>query len=124
MALQDDERKHPRREKWVEYDLIFPSITGTPMNQSNLYHSFKRLIQEVGLPEIRFHDLRHSAASIMLNHGIAPMVAAKRLGHLKVSVSPDTYGHLIPELHDDVAQFLDDLITPVEIKIPDIITNI
>jgi len=117
MALQDDERKHPRREKWVEYDLIFPSITGTPMNQSNLYHSFKRLIQEAGLPEIRFHDLRHSAASIMLNHGVAPMVVAKRLGHSKVSVTLDTYGHLIPELHDDVAQFLDDLITPVEVEL-------
>lgn len=117
MALQDDERKHPRREKWVDYDLIFPSITGTPMNQSNLYHSFKRLIQEAGLPEIRFHDLRHTAASIMLNHGIAPMVVAKRLGHAKVSVTLDSYGHLIPELHDDVAQIVDDLITPVEVEL-------
>ncbi len=53
----------------------------------------------------------------MLNHGVAPMVVAKRLGHSKVSVTLDTYGHLIPELHDDVAQFLDDLITPVEVDL-------
>ncbi len=87
------------------------------MNQSNLYHSFKRIIQEASLPEIRFHDLKHSAASIMLNHGIAPMVVAKRLGHSKVSVTLDTYGHLFPELYDDVAQILDDLITPVQVDL-------
>jgi integrase len=51
------------------------------------------------------------------------MVVAKRLGHSKVSVTLDTYGHLIPELHDDVAQFLDDLITPTEINLPELIIN-
>jgi site-specific recombinase XerD len=87
------------------------------MNQSNLYHSFKRLIYEAGLPKIRFHDLRHSEASIMFNHGITLMVVAKRFGHSKVSVTLDTYSHLIHGLHDDIAHILDDLITPVEAEL-------
>lgn len=115
--IQDEEKRNPQREKWDENDLIFPSITGTPMNQSNLYHHFKALIAEIGLPDIRFHDLRHTAASLMLNHGIAPMVVSKRLGHAKVSITLDTYGHLIPELHGDVAQMIDDFISPVRIPL-------
>jgi integrase len=87
------------------------------MNQSNLYHLFKTLIAEIGLPDIRFHDLRHTAASFMLNHGIAPMVVSKRLGHAKVSITLDTYGHLIPELHGGVAQMIDDFISPIKISL-------
>ncbi len=86
------------------------------MNQSNLYHQFKTLVSEIGLPDIRFHDLRHTAASLMLNHGIAPMVVSKRLGHAKVSITLDTYGHLIPELHGDVAQMIDDFISPTKMQ--------
>jgi len=51
--------------------------------------------QEAGLPGIRFHDLRHTAASLLLNHGIPVIVASHLLGHSKVSITLDTYGHLI-----------------------------
>lgn len=115
MALQDEERKHPKRVKWIENDLIFPAITGVPMGQSNLYHRFRDLIEEAGLPAIRFHDLRHTAASLMLNHGVPPIVVSKRLGHKNVSITLDTYGHLIPEMNQDIGQIVDDLITPVRV---------
>jgi len=115
--LQEEERIHPLREQWIENDLIFPSIVGTPMNQSNLYTNFKKIIREAGLPEIRFHDLRHTAATIMLNHGIPPMVVSKRLGHSKVTITQDTYGHFIPELHGDMADDMDGWITPISIQI-------
>jgi len=114
-AIQDDERRNPQRVQWIENDLIFPSITGTPMSQANLYHRFKTLIKEIGLPDIRFHDLRHTAASLMLNHGIPPIVVSKRLGHKNVSITLDTYGHLIPEINSDIGQIVDDLITPVRV---------
>lgn len=115
LFIQDDERSNPQRVRWIENDLIFPSIIGTPMSQANLYHRFKCLIRELGLPDIRFHDIRHTAASLMLNHGIPPIVVSKRLGHKNVSITLDTYGHLIPEINSDIGQIVDDLITPIRV---------
>jgi integrase len=117
MEFQNTERMDPSRDMWIENDMIFPSIVGTPMNQSNLYKSFKNTIKEAGLPEIRFHDLRHTAASLMLNHGVPVIVVSKRLGHSKVSITMDIYGHLIPESQKDIGQIMDGLITPIEFRL-------
>jgi len=103
--------------RWQENDLIFPTPIGTPKNQSNLFREFKQFLRDTGLPEIRFHDLRHTAASLLLNHGVAPIIVSRRLGHYKVSMTLDIYGHLMPEMQDDAAKLIDDLITPVEIQL-------
>ena len=63
---------------------------------------------------MRYHDLRHTAASFMLNHGIAVIIVSRRLGHAKPSITLDVYGHLIPSLQAEAAQKIDELITPVE----------
>lgn len=105
-------------DQWQEYDLIFPSSKGTPMDQRNLLRSFKSLLQKSGLKKIRFHDLRHTAASLMLNHGVPVIIVSKRLGHSKVSVTLDTYGHLINEMQDEAAELIDNLITPVKVEWP------
>jgi integrase len=59
-------------ERWEDHDLIFPNTVGNPLASSNLRVDFNRIISEPGLPKIRFHDLRHTAASLMLNHGAPP----------------------------------------------------
>ncbi len=92
-------------EEWKENNLIFPSSIGTPLNQMNLYKRFIKLLDIAGLPRIRFHDLRHTSASIMLNHNIPMIVVSRRLGHYKVSFTMDTYGHMIPEMQDEAAVF-------------------
>jgi integrase len=104
-------------DHWQENDLIFPTPTGTPKNQSNLFRQFKAMIEKAGLPEIRFHDLRHTAASLLLNHGVPAIIVSRRLGHYKVSMTLDIYGHLIPEMQDDAARLIDELITPTEIQL-------
>jgi integrase len=114
--LQDQERRIAGR-RWKENDLIFTSSIGTPMDQFNLYHTFREFIHSVGLPEIRFHDLRHTAASLMLNHGIAPIIVSKRLGHSKVSITLDIYGHLMSEMQSEAADLMDELITSVPIEL-------
>jgi integrase len=53
----------------------------------------------------------------MLNHGVAPIIVSKRLGHSRVSITLDIYGHLIPEMQNEAAEMIDDLITPIEVKI-------
>jgi integrase len=104
-------------DRWVENDLIFPSTIGTPLDQFNLLKRFRSLISKAGLPEIRFHDLRHTAASLMLNNRVPPILVSRRLGHSKVSITLDTYGHLLPEVQSGVAEMMDELVTPVEIDL-------
>lgn len=115
--LQDLDRA-AAGDRWQENDLIFASRFGTPMNHNSQIRHFKNLIKSAGLPEIRFHDLRHTAASMMLNHGIPPIIASRRLGHSKVSITLDTYGHLMPEMQSEVADLMDELITPIPIELP------
>jgi len=65
------------------------------------------------LPSIRFHDLRHTVASILLNQGIPVTTVSRRLGHAKPSITLDVYGHLIPSMQEKAAYKIDELITPV-----------
>jgi integrase len=87
------------------------------MDYSNLVKNFKQVITGAGLPDIKFHSLRHIAASLMLNHGIPVLIVSRRLGHSKVSVTLDIYAHMIPEMQHDAAVLMDELITPVEIQL-------
>jgi integrase len=103
--------------RWQGHDLIFSSSIGSPLDHSNLNKDFKRIINLAGLPDIRFHDLRHSSASLMLNHGIPPIIASRRLGHSRVSITLDTYGHLITDLQNEAAELLDELVTPASLKL-------
>ena len=64
---------------------------------------------------IRFYDLRHTAASLMLNNNIPPIVVSRRLGHAKASITLDVYGHLIPSMQTEVADKIDELIMPVAV---------
>ena len=113
--LQNLERKKAG-ERWTEYGLIFTSATGTPIHYRNLLRDFKYLLSAAGLPDIRFHDLRHTAASLMLNHGIPVIVVSRRLGHAKPSITLDIYGHLLPGMQEEAAELMDELITPVPVQ--------
>lgn len=61
-------------DRWKENDLIFPTSVGTPGDRSNLRADFRKILKSTGLPLIRFHDLRHTAASLLLNHGVPVIV--------------------------------------------------
>ena len=103
-------------ESWQEFGLIFTTKNGTPIHYRNLLRDYKILLRKAGLPEIRFHDLRHTAASLMLNHGIPVIVVSRRLGHAKPSITLDVYGHMIPTMQAEAAQKIDELITPVDVS--------
>lgn len=95
---------------WEKYDLIFTTSNGTPIHHRNLLKNYKALLREAGLPEIRFHDLRHTAASLMLNRGIPVIVVSRILGHARPSITLDVYGHLMPTMQDEAAKLMDELI--------------
>jgi integrase len=104
--------------RWKENDLIFPSTIGTPLDLRNLLRDFKEILEKAGLPEIRFHDLRHSAASIMLKHNIPVLTVSRILGHSKPSVTLDIYGHLIPGMQSFAAKVMDEVIMPMQVSLP------
>jgi integrase len=97
--------------------MIFPSAAGTPMDAGNLRRMFKKLLVYSGLSIIRFHDLRHTAAALMLNNGVPVIVVPKRFGHAKPSITPDIYGHLIPGQQKQAVSLMDEILTPIQIKI-------
>jgi integrase len=104
-------------ETWKEYDLIFPSRVGTPIHQHNLLDDFKLLLKQAGLPPFRFHDLRHTSASLMLNHNVPVIIVSRRLGHARASITSDVYGHLMPNMQDEAAEMIDELVTSVPVQI-------
>ena len=68
---------------------------------------------------IGFHDCRHTAATIMLSHGIPPVIVAGMLGH-SLSILMDTYTHFIPTMQGEAAQLMSDLFTPIPIDLRDL----
>jgi integrase len=113
------ERQHVERRAagnlWTENDLIFTNDIGGPLEPRNLLRDFKKLLRDADLPLIRFHDLRHSAASRMLNHDVPVLVVSWLLGHSWPSITLDVYGHLMPSAQAEVADKMDELITPIEL---------
>ncbi|MCJ7568262.1 MAG: tyrosine-type recombinase/integrase [Anaerolineales bacterium] len=110
--LSRRENFHP---DWAEKDLIFTEEDGSPLRYRRVYKEFKSLLETAALPDIRFHDLRHTAASQMLVNGVDVLTVTKRLGHSKSSLTLDTYGHLTPGAQEKAASVMDDLTTPVAI---------
>jgi len=103
-------------EKWQENGLIFPTTIGTPMAARNMYEDFRKLLKKIGLPVIRFHDLRHTAATLMLQQGIHPKIVQERLGHADISMTLNTYSHVLPSMQEEAAEKLDELLTPIEVS--------
>ena len=93
---------------WQDAGLVFTAATGTPMDGDNLAkRSFGPLLKRAGLPRIRFHDLRHTFATVLLSRGTHPKVAQEMLGHANISQTMDTYSHVLPDMQGQAVSALD-----------------
>jgi integrase len=82
------------------------------MNAKNLTaRSFKPLLKKAGLPDIRFHDLRHTFATLMLQNGEHPKVVQEMLGHATIAITMDTYSHVLPNMQRDAVDRLEVLLS-------------
>jgi integrase len=116
--LEDQEaRRILAGARWQEYGLIFTSTIGTPIESRVLVDLFKKLLDKAGLPKIRFHDLRHTAATLMLQQGVHPKVVQERLGHSNIGLTLNTYSHVLPGMQQDAAEKLDALFAPFTAKL-------
>ena len=93
---------------WEDHGLVFPSEVGTPMSGRNLYRAFKIRAERASLPQtIRFHDLRHTCATLLLRQGVNPKFVQELLGHADISLTLNTYSHVLPDMGDAAAGGMD-----------------
>lgn len=91
---------------------VFCNLSGGPMRRSHFHRAdFQPLLAKAELPPMRFHDLRHTSATLLLSAGVHPKVVQERLGHSQISVTMDTYSHVLPTMQRDAAGKLDAMMT-------------
>ena len=96
-------------DHYQDQGLIFTTDTGAPINPSNLrQRSFTPLLKRVGLPHMRFHDLRHTCATLLLSRGVHPKFVQELLGHATIAITLDTYSHVMPSMGDATAKAMED----------------
>ena len=96
-------------DAWNERDLVFCTPTGGLIYPSSLRATFARLLKDAGLPHLRFHDLRHSAATLLLSMGVHAKVVQELLGHSTIAMTLNTYSHVLPSMHQDAIEKLSEL---------------
>jgi integrase len=115
VAALKDHRKRQLEERmrlaglWQDQGLVFPSETASPLNSSNLRNrSFKRIKARSGVREdLRFHDLRHTCATLLLSEGVNVNVVSELLAHASITITLNTYSHVLPDMQDPAADAME-----------------
>ena len=109
-------REHRRRQlerrlaagpAYVDQDLVFATADGSVRPPYQVQAAFRTLVQRVGLGPVRFHDLRHTAATLMLRAGVPIKIVSTRLGHATAGLTLDTYSHVTPDMQREAAAAVD-----------------
>ncbi|CAN5193034.1 site-specific integrase [soil metagenome] len=95
--------------EWKMPELVFTNYTGRPIDPGDMSNRLKAALKVAGLPAIRFHDLRHTAATLLFQAGTHPKLVQELLGHSSIALTMDTYSHVIPAMHGEVAATMDAL---------------
>lgn len=104
---QDEERAR-LGEAWSDMDLVFPNTIGRPIDARSFQRRWWiKLVRKAGLPYIRFHDLRHTAATILLARGMPIKAVSEMLGHSSASITLNLYGHVLPHMQQQLADTMD-----------------
>jgi integrase len=115
VAALRDHRKRQLEERmslgglWQDQGLVFPNEIGAPFNPSNLRNrSFKRIKVRSGVREdLRFHDLRQTCATLLLREGVNAKVVSEMLGHASITITLNTYSHVLPDMQDSAVDAMD-----------------
>lgn len=103
-------KKKRALDEWIELDLVICALNGNRVFPSNLTKFFKKDIINAGVPDIRFHDMRHTHATMLMEQNVNVKVVSERLGHSRISITLDTYSHVLPNMQRDVATNIDEII--------------
>lgn len=95
---------------WQEHDYVFCTPLGEHIHPGHdILEVFKKLLKRADLPDVRFHDLRHGAATLLLGMGVHPKIVQERLGHHDIGTTMDTYSHILPTMQEGVMKQLNSL---------------
>ncbi len=95
-----------------ENGLIFASETGAPLDRRYVTNCrFKPLLKRAGLPQVRFHDLRHTCATLLLGRNVNPKIVSEMLGHTSIAITLDTYSHVLPNMQNEAAKAMEDALS-------------
>ncbi|WP_413790609.1 tyrosine-type recombinase/integrase [Bacillus thuringiensis] len=97
-------------EEYQDNDLVMCTPSGTPINPANVRRSLNALIQKAAVPKIRFHDLRHTHATLLLAKGVNVKVISERLGHSNIKITLDTYSHVLPTMQEDAVNKIEEIL--------------
>ena len=106
--MSQQQAKSEAGEYWQANDLVFCTALGTPLNPNKVIERFETVLKRAGLPHIRFHDLRHSAATMLLAMGVHPKVVQELLGHNQISMTMDIYSHVLPTMQREAMGKMND----------------
>ena len=111
-ALKDHKKRQLEERifqgsRWQETGFVFTSTIGTPLCGDNVFKRFRDILNKAGLPVINLHGLRHTAASLLLVQGVSPRVVMETLGHSQISLTMNTYSHVMPVLMREAADKMD-----------------
>ena len=110
--LEREQLYHQLGKTITPDDLVFANVEGKPLDPSFLSHTFGKIVKRAGLKDVRFHDLRHTFASLMLLNGVSPKVISEALGHSSVAFTMDVYSHILPGMQEDAMALLDRVLPP------------
>ncbi len=121
-ADQDAQRRWAGT-RWLEMGYVFTTRIGTPVDPRDLLREYYAITRpkpekpgekppQLPFPAIRFHDLRHSAATLLLAQGVSPRYITELLGHSQVSFTTQTYAHVLPEVRKQTAVKMDEILAP------------
>ena len=95
---------------WEDHGLVCAREDGAPIRPDSITVLYKAILRRAGLPPVRFHDLRHSHATMLLAQGVHPKIVSERLGHSQIAVTMDLYSHVSLPMQQEAAAKLDSLL--------------
>jgi integrase len=101
---------------WQALDLVFCNELGSPLQIPNLtYRYYRPILTEAKLPRIRLYDLRHTCATLLLAANEHPKIVSERLGHASITLTLDTYSHVLPSMQQAATAKLESILFPVDV---------